>query len=387
MRTAAAFLLGALLLTACSSGAPKASAKPKASASATATASAAPTPTPTLRPAGTFNYSTATVAQGLVAPWSLDFAKDGAIWLTERPGRVRVIRNGQLLAEPALTLSVATANGCEDGLLGLALKEPYAYLYYTYNGGATNRISRFTISGDKLSGEQVILDNIPGGTCYHFGGRIKFGPDGLLYVTTGEGFVAARAADKNNLSGKILRLHDDGSGEEVFAWGFRNPQGLAFDSAGRLYVSNNGPTGEFGLCCHDEVDYVQQGAFYGWPAWAAGTRTGYGQGSLPDRVGPMVESGSGVAWAPSGMTFFAASKGETATLFLATLKAQVIRRFIIDPSDPGKVSSQEIVFGGAGRMRDVAAGPDGCLYALTNNRDTRGTPGPGDDKVLKLCPP
>jgi len=384
MRTAAAFLLGALLITACSSSAAKSSAKPTARASATATA--IPTPTPTLKPAGPFNYSTATVAQGLVAPWSLDFAKDGAIWLTERPGRVRVIRDGQLLADPALTLSVATANGCEDGLLGLALREPYAYLYYTYNGGATNRISRFTISGDKLSGEQVILDGIPGGTCYHFGGRIKFGPDGLLYVTTGEGFVAARAADRNNLSGKILRLHDDGSGEEVFAWGFRNPQGLAFDSSGRLYVSSNGPTGEFGLCCHDEVDYVQQGAFYGWPVWAAGTRTGYGQGSLPDRVGPMVESGSGVAWAPSGMTFFAASKGETPTLFLATLKAQVIRRLIIDPSDPGKVSSQEIAFGGAGRMRDVAAGPDGCLYALTNNRDTRGTPGPGDDKVLKLCP-
>src|SRR2546430_2457577 len=150
MRTAAAFLLGALLLTACSSSAPKSNASPKSSPSTSAAASTAPTATPGLKPAGPFHYSTATVAQGLVAPWSLDFAKDGAIWLTERPGRVRVIRNGQLLADPALTLSVATASGCEDGLLGLALKEPYAYLYYTYNGGATNRISRLTISGDKL---------------------------------------------------------------------------------------------------------------------------------------------------------------------------------------------------------------------------------------------
>src|SRR5438067_2965211 len=344
MRKAAVLLAGLVLLTGCASG-PAAKASPKPSHSATASPSALPTPTPTLKPAGPFHYSTTAVAQGLVAPWALDFAKDGAIWLTERPGRVRVIRNGQLLPDPALTLSVATASGCEDGLLGLALKEPYAYLYYTYNGGATNRISRFTISGDKLGGEQVILDNIPGGACYHFGGRLKFGPDGLLYVGTGEGFVAARAADKGNLSGKILRLHDDGSGEEMFAWGFRNPQGLAFDSAGRLYVSNNGPTGEFGLCCHDEVDYVQQGAFYGWPAWAAGTRTSYGQGSLPDRSGPMVESGSGVAWAPSGITFFAASKGETPTLFVATLKAEVVRRLIIDPSDSGKVSSSQIVCG------------------------------------------
>jgi glucose/arabinose dehydrogenase len=100
----------------------------------------------------------------------------------------------------------------------------------------------------------------------------------------------------------------------------------------------------------------------------------------------MVESGSSEAWAPSGMTFFPASRGEVPTLFLATLKGLAIRRFIIDPADPGKVSSQEIVFGSGGRMRDVDAGPDGCLYALTSNRDTRGTPGPGDDRVLKLCP-
>jgi len=385
MRKAAVLLAGLVLLTGCASG-PAAKASPKPSHSATASPSALPTPTPTLKPAGAFHYSTTAVAQGLVAPWALDFAKDGAIWLTERPGRVRVIRNGQLLPDPALTLNVSTASGCEDGLLGLALKEPNAYLYYTYNGGATNRVSRFTIEGDKLSGEQVILDGIPGGSCYHFGGRLKFGPDGYLYLTTGEGFVASRAADPNNLSGKILRVHEDGSGREMYAWGFRNPQGLAFDPAGRLYVSNNGPTGDLGLCCHDEVDLVQQGQFYGWPAWAGGQRTGFGQGSLPNRTGPMVESGASTAWAPSGMTFFAASAGETPTLFVATLKGEAVRRFIIDPSDPGKVASQEVVFGNAGRMRDAVAGPDGCLYVLTNNRDTRGAPRGGDDQVLKLCP-
>ncbi|HEX6349449.1 MAG TPA: PQQ-dependent sugar dehydrogenase [Candidatus Dormibacteraeota bacterium] len=385
MRSAAALLAVVLLLTACGSK-PTAKATPTPSHPATPSAKLSPTPTPTLKPAGPFHYSTSAVAQGLVAPWALDFAKDGAIWLTERPGRVRVIRNGQLLPDPALTLSVSTASGCEDGLLGLALKEPNAYLYYTYNGGATNRVSRFTIQGDKLTGEQVILDGIPGGSCYHFGGRLKFGPDGYLYLTTGEGFVASRAADPNDLSGKILRVHEDGSGEEMYAWGFRNPQGLAFDSAGRLYVSNNGPTGDLGLCCHDEIDLVSQGQFYGWPAWAAGQRTGFPQGSLPNRTGPMVESGASTAWAPSGMTFFPASAGETPTLFVATLKGEAIRRFILDPSDPGKVAAQEVVFNSAGRMRDVVAGPDGCLYALTNNRDTRGTPRAGDDQVLKLCP-
>jgi len=334
-------------------------------------------------------FNQQSVAQELVAPWAIDFAKDGSAWLTERPGRVRVIRNGRLLTDPAVTISVATANGCEDGLLGIAIGEPYVYVYYTYSGsgGNTNRVSRFSISGDKLVSEQVLVDGIPGGTCYHFGGRLKLGPDGWLYFTTGEGFVASRAADPNSLSGKVMRVHVDGSGREVVAWGFRNPQGLAFDSMGRLYVSNNGPTGDLGLCCNDEVDLVQRGGFYGWPEWAASTRTSYPQGSLPAaRIPPVAESGRSTAWAPSGMTFYAPSRDEMPTLLLAELKGEALRRLVIDPADPAKVTSQEIVLQGQGRLRDAVAGPDGCLYLLTSNRDSRGTPRPGDDQVLKLCP-
>jgi glucose/arabinose dehydrogenase len=337
---------------------------------------------------GPLHYTEKTFAQNLTAPWAIDWTRDGAAWFTERGGDVRVIRGGQLLPNPALTLKVVSQPGCEDGLLGLAIQEPYAFLYYTYSGSAgnTNRVSRFTIQGDTLVNEQVLVDGIPGGSCYHFGGRLKFSPDGtFLYFTTGEGFIASRAADPNNLSGKILRVHPDGSGREMFAWGFRNPQGLAFDAQGRLYVSNNGPTGEFGLCCHDEVDLVQQGGFYGWPAWAAGTRTSYGQGSLPQRLGPNAESGTDT-WAPSGMTFYAPSKDERPTLLLAELRGQSLRRFLIDPADPGHFTSQEIVFGSGGRLRDVAAGPDGCLYVLTSNRDGRGNPTPTDDRIFQLCP-
>jgi len=334
------------------------------------------------------NFMVRSVAEGLVAPWALAFAADGTIWLTERPGRVRIIRKGQLLPTPALSLNVVTNTGCESGLLGIAVKEPDVFLYYTYrgSGGNTNRISRFTIQGDSLVGEQVLLDGVPGGTCYHFGGRLKLGPDGWLYATTGEGYVPSRAASSSGLSGKILRLHLDGSGPEVFAWGFRNPQGIAFDAGGRLYASNNGPTGDLGLCCHDEIDYIQPGGFYGWPEFAATVTTRYGQDGMPaTRSGPIANSGDST-WAPSGITFYTPKSTERATLLVAELRGQALQRFIIDASDPSKVISQEVVLQGKGRLRDIVAGPDHCAYLLTNNRDTRGTPMPGDDHLFQLCP-
>jgi glucose/arabinose dehydrogenase len=246
-----------------------------------------------------------------------------------------LIRNGQLLPTPALTLAVVSRPGCESGLLGIAVRPPYAYLVYTHLGvqGNVNRVSRFTIQGDRLSGEQVLLDGIPGGACYHLGGRLRLGPDGLLYVTTGDGYVAAHAADRNGLNGKVLSLRPDGSGEEVFAWGFRNPEGIAFDAAGRLYASNNGPTGDLGLCCHDEVDLVGRGAFYGWPAWAANTRTSYPQQGLPPRVPPLAESGTDT-WAPSGITLYAPHPGEQPSLLVAELRGQALRRFVIDANKP-----------------------------------------------------
>jgi len=171
------------------------------------------------------------------------------------------------------------------------------------------------------------------------------------------------------------------------SWTNNTDPNAAFDSQGRLYASNNGPTGDLGLCCHDEVDLVQQGGFYGWPAWAAGTRTSYPQGGLPaTRSGPLAESGGGVVWAPSGMTFYSPAKDEQPTLIVAELSGQALRRFLIDAADPARVNGQEIVLQGQGRLRDAVAGPDGCLYVATSNRDTRGTPRAGDDHVLKLCP-
>jgi glucose/arabinose dehydrogenase len=366
--------------------------------------SPAPTSTSTRTPAppGRLNFRVDTVASGLDVPWSLVFLPGTGMLVTERPGRVRLIQNGQLQPQPVLTLSVVAAPGVESGLLGIALhpgfpNPPDIYLYYVYNrnGQHTDRVSRFQYADGRLASERVVLDGIPGGQCCHFGGRIGFGPDGMLYVAVGDAQVPARAADKNSPNGKILRVRDDGSvpednpfpGSPAWAWGLRNPQGLAWDPDGRLYASNNGPTGEFGLFHNDEIDLVQKGAFYGWPVKAASTPAGRSSdfGNPPDRVPTVAESGN-TTWAPSGMTAYRPDPGQQPTLLVAALAGQQLRRFFVDPANPGQSTGQEVVLTGYGRLRDAVTGPDNCVYVLTNNRDGRGNPQSGDDKMLRLCP-
>jgi len=374
------------MVAGCSSSPPAAGRSPARSPSAAAASSSASPSLAGLAAPGPLSFNVQSLATGLTAPWALAFGAGGTIWFTERPGRVRIIRGGRLLSSPALTLSVAQQPGCEGGLLGIAVKEPYVYLMYTYAGASRNlnRVARFTIQGDQLVSEKVLLDGIPAGACYHDGGRLKIGPDGLLYLSTGETFNPSLAASPSGLNGKVLALGLDGSGEHVVGWGFRNPQGITWDAAGHLYASNNGPTGDLGLCCHDSIFYVQRGGFYGWPWFAANVRTSYGGSPPQARTPPILNSGDTV-WAPSGIAFFALP-GQRASLLVAELSGQALRRLVIDAADPGHVLSTSIVFSGHGRLRDVVAGPDGCAYVLTSNRDGRGTPSAEDDQVLKLCP-
>lgn len=408
-RVSAAALLTLVLLAACgtsnsssSSSSPSPTARP---ASPTPPASPAPTPaaaTPTtLSPPGPLTLNAQQLVTGLNVPWELAFLPDGRILTTERGGDVRVIANGQLTSQKALTEDVKSEQGVESGMLGLALdpnypSQPYAYVYYTTSGNV-NRVSRFTVQAAAggavtLTAEHPILDGIPGGQCCHFGGRIKFGPDGDLYVTTGDGQQPARAMDTSSPNGKILRLRPDGSappdnpiaGNPVWAFGFRNPQGLAWDQQGRLYVSDNGPTGDLGLYHHDELDLVQKGGFYGWPLYAANTRTSVAQpGNLPNPTPPILESGGDVSWAPSGIAFYAPKRTEQATLLVSELNGEQVSRVLLDPANPAHVTSQQQVLSGVGRVRDLTVGPDNCLYVLTSNGDGRGAGGP--DRVLKSC--
>lgn len=395
-----ALALAILVATACSS---RPAAAPAHSPSVRPATASTPAPTASLAPPGRLNFRVDTVVSGLEVPWSLVFLPAGGILVTERPGRVRLVQNGQLQSQAVLTLSVVSAPGVESGLLGIALhpgfpNPPDVYLYYVYNrnGQHTNRVSRFQYADGRLSNERVVLDGIPGGQCCHFGGRIGFGPDGMLYVAVGDAQVPGHAVDKNSPNGKILRVRDDGSvpednpfpGSPVWAWGLRNPQGLTWDPGGRLYASNNGPTGEFGLFHNDEIDLVQKGAFYGWPVEAASTAAGRPSqyGNPPDRVPTVAESGNDATWAPSGMTSYRPDPGQQPTLLVATLTGQALRRFLLDPADPGHSTGQEVVLTGYGRLRDAVTGPDNCVYVLTSNRDGRGNPQSGDDKLLRLCP-
>lgn len=331
-----------------------------------------------------------TVVEGLQVPWALAFADETTFLVTERPGRVRVVEDGRLRPQPAAELEVV-AEG-EAGLLGIALhpafpEERWAYVSYTAADG--NRVSRFRVGDDfTFEREEVLLTTAAG--AFHDGGRIAFGPDGLLYVATGDTGRRELAADNASLAGKVLRLTPEGgvpddnpfAGSPVFSYGHRNPQGFDWDAEGRLYASEHGPTGEDGLCCHDEVNLVEAGRFYGWPFFAASQPAVAGTPPA-EPVEPIAESGADETWAPAGLAVHD-DEGVPTTLFVATLRAEQLLEIVLE-AEP-RSAQVEVVLDGLGRLRAADFGPDGCLYLTTSNTDGRGEPRPGDDRVLRLCP-
>lgn len=357
---------------------------------------ASPTPIPpTPTPIGPVSLTVETVVGGLVAPWEVAFAPDGHVFLTERPGRVRVMVNGQLQDEPILTLDVAAVG--EAGLLGLAIypeyaRQPWIYLYYTYAEENTlwNRVVRYTFTGDRLVDPVVILDRIPGASL-HNGGRIAFGPDGQLYVTTGDARNPNLAQDPNSLAGKVLRLAPDGSippdnpfpGSPVWSLGHRNPQGLAWTVDGRLYATEHGPTGDLGLAAHDEVNLIEPGRNYGWP-YVAGNVV---LRDLPDATPPVIESGDDT-WAPSGATIVRSGRIPQwqGNLLFAGLRSQALWRLVLAPDGRHAQQLEPLYWGEFGRLRTVVEGPDGAIYLLTSNRDGRGSPQRADDRLLRIAP-
>lgn len=315
---------------------------------------------------------TATVATGLEAPWELAFLPDGRALLTERPGRVRLLsRNLELRDEPAAEVGVAAVG--EGGLLGLAVdpqfeRNSFVYLYRTTDSG--NEVLRYRFEAGRLEEDGRVLDGLEAGPI-HDGGRMRFGPDGLLYVTTGEAGNPALAQDPDSLNGKILRLRGfRGRGAaEIVSSGHRNVQGLDWEpGSGRLVITEFGPDSD------DEVNVIRRGANYGWPE-AQGNEGG------PEFEEPVVNYEDVIA--PSGGTFVRArGSAWTGSFVFAALRGEQLRRVSLD----GK--TDEALFEGRfGRLRTVTQGPDGALYLLTNNTDGRGAPREGDDRIIRVLPP
>jgi len=319
---------------------------------------------------------TETVVPGANFPVSLVFAPDGRLFYTElQTGNVRIVLNpttptAQLLAMPFATVPVATTG--EQGLLGLAFDPNFAanrfvYMYHTDPSPLRNRVVRFTEANNVGSNETVIVDNLPVNT-NHNGGRLAFGPDGLLYVTLGDFGDPANAQSSTSPGGKLLRFNTATMlpVAQVLALGLRNPFGLAFHRVtGTPYVSDNGPN------CDDEINRIVQGGNYGW-------RTSYPCGdSDPQFRAPITRFNPPIA--PTGMTFYSGGVFPEWQnhLFLTSFNDGVLRRFVVSETQNGMVLEQQVVLnGGFGPLLDVTVGPDGNLYVAAQGAIFRIVRGP-----------
>ncbi|MDF2804090.1 MAG: Quinoprotein glucose dehydrogenase [Anaerocolumna sp.] len=332
-------------------------------------------------------YKAEVIADNLSAPWAMDISDDGTIYFTERSGNVRKIKGDILLPEPVITLVEPFVSQGEGGLLGLALdsdfsRNHYIYIMYTYREGDSlyNRVVRLLEDGDKAVEDAIIIDNIPGGFA-HNGGRIKVGPYGQLYISTGDTGTALLSQDISSTAGKILRLETDGSipldnpyqDSPVFSLGLRNPQGLAFGSNNLLYATDHGEI------AHDVVNLIQPGANYGWPIVTADNTL-----TNENFHSPLISSGN-ETWAPSGLAYITQGpwRGQ---LLIAALRGNKIVAVTLNEEGTEPETVNYWFDGEYGRLRDVYQGKDGSIYILTNNRDGRGAPQENDDKIIRLIP-
>jgi len=291
------------------------------------------------------------VATGLTVPWSLAWDPSGALWFTQRSGTLSRL-NG-----PSRAIAGVTPVG-EGGLLGLEI-DGQGRMFVMYTSAQDNRIVRLEPDGS----QKVLVSGIARASI-HDAGRLRFGPDGTLYASTGDAGQPNLAPDPATPNGKVLKVDPNNGGSSVFSRGHRNPEGLCFEPGGRFLSTEHGPTG------NDEVNVLTQGFDGGWPGTSGNGIRNYS---------PSV--------APGGCTVYSADlipqwKG---SMLFGTLRGQGLRRITF--AADGSVASEEVLYEDTyGRIRDVAVGPDGAVYLTTSNQDGRGTVRSGDDKILRIAP-
>ncbi|RNL65514.1 PQQ-dependent sugar dehydrogenase [Nocardioides marmoriginsengisoli] len=313
-----------------------------------------------------------TVATGLEAPWGIDFLPDGSALVTERDsGRILRVHDGK--ADEVGRID-ETVSGVEAGLLGLVVSPSYAQdrrIFVYTSTDDDNRVLRMTYADGRLGAPRAILTGIPRGQI-HDGGRMEFGPDGALYVATGETGDGPLAQDPGTTAGKILRITQDGDpapgnpdpSSPVWTLGHRNVQGLAFDQGGNLWAS------EFGQNTWDELNLIEKGTNYGWPEVE-----GRGQ---QDRYRNPQQVWETSKASPSGLAF---AEGR---LWMASLRGERLWR--IDVTGARATNPKGFFVGKYGRMRTVVVAPDRNLWVTTSNTDGRGDPQAGDDRILLVDP-
>ena len=312
---------------------------------------------------------TEVTAAGLEAPWSIQKSGD-TFYISERAGSVAVHKNGKTERQET-ELKDELSDSAEAGLLGFLLDSDFeknrkAFAYYTYeqNGKPVNRIVTLRQEGSIWKETGILLDGIPGGD-FHHGGRIAIGPDGKLYAATGDARNPETAQDLMSLGGKILRMEQDGTVPEdnpfgdsyVYSYGHRNPQGLAWDEAGRMFSTEHGES------ARDELNEIKPGENYGWPVIE-------GDEQKDGMQSPLIHSGEDT-WAPSGLA------SHNGNLYFAALRGEALKRY--------KVKEEELedAGNGKGRIRDVLIDGD-SIYFISNNTDGRGNPQNEDDKLYQI---
>jgi glucose/arabinose dehydrogenase len=373
LRLATLLIVPTLLVAGCSADAePEAGDTPTATPSTTQTSSPTPSATQQPTPASATPRVIGTVARNLEVPWGVAFLPDGTALVTERDsGRVFQVGRGKV--DQVGRVEEAQASG-EAGLLGVAVSPSYAEdqrVFFYATAESDNRVLRTTFRNGRLGSMDPILTGIPKAG-NHDGGRMIFGPDGMLYVSTGEAGQPDLAQDRDSLGGKILRITPDGrpapgnpdSSSPIWTLGHRNVQGLAFDDHGNLWAS------EFGQDTFDELNLIVKGRNYGWPMVE-------GRGDEPGLQNPQVTWSTDDA-SPSGLAF------ADGRLWLGALRGERVWRVDVE----GRRASAEKGFfvGRYGRMRTVVRAPDGNLWVTTSNRDGRGDPADQDDRILLVRP-